>query len=333
MNPFVANKLLRFPGKLAEWMKQGTTDGPIGVDLDLTNRCPHDCPLCPGEWKQSPGAQLTADEALDYLRQFRELGTRGVNFAGGGEPLAHPQAEQIICAAADMGFSVGVMTNGSCLTNHKMLAQKCAWIRVSLDAATPERHSVVHGVPKSEFGKVSDNVRRLAATEHRAVIGVSMLTEATNRHEIHNMAAYAKSLGVDYVQFRPFNHDQTDVSEDLKQAVIEYNDDAFKVYWAAMKYELMGKGYTKLYDKCHAHHFWSVVNADAHLQLCCDCREPEFRLGNLREQTLREIWYSKRRREVYESVDVHRCVPLCRFNQHNLVLDKLSEPILHEAHL
>ena len=35
-----------------------------------------------------------------------------MEFTGGGEPLTHPDAKEIIEYACDCGFSVGLVTNG-----------------------------------------------------------------------------------------------------------------------------------------------------------------------------------------------------------------------------
>jgi MoaA/NifB/PqqE/SkfB family radical SAM enzyme len=334
LNPFVGNKLLRFPEKIAEWMKFGTTSGPLVVDFDLTNKCPHNCPKCPGEWRSDPDAEVSFDEAVDWLKQFRDLGAKAVSFGGGGDPMAHTYAVNIIEAAHSMGLSVGVITNGAILPREdaRRLCKLCSWIRFSIDACEPESFASIHGVSPKHFNTVIGNVKYITQLPQRkAVIGAAFLTDATT--DIDGCAELASTLGVDYVQFRPFNFDMADVREQIASAKQKYETESFKVLASMPKYELMGKDYTKPYDFCHFVHFGTVCTAKGELHTCCDMRCESGCFGSLREKSLAELWVSDARRRVASAIDTGKCPPLCRANASNILLDSISRPITHEEFL
>jgi MoaA/NifB/PqqE/SkfB family radical SAM enzyme len=334
-NPFTDVKLLRFPEVIAEWMRTGKTSGPIALDMDLTNKCPHNCPACPGEWRNDPNAELSTAEAIDYIHQFAEMGMRAVSFGGGGDPLAHPECLSIIETTKRLGLHVGVITNAAALSDKGATRLKvCAdWIRVSLDAGTPETFASIHGVSASQFAYILGRIKLLAEVEGTATIGVGFLTNTLTQGEMIEAARLVKECGADYIQYRPFNYDLTDVSGTIHEAEKLYADDEFRVLASWPKYREMHEGYSKPYNKCHFPHFGTVLTAKGEMHVCCDMRCPAGSIGSLRENTARELWENASRLDVLGSLDVSKCPPLCRGNVHNLILDRIAGPVTHEVFL
>jgi MoaA/NifB/PqqE/SkfB family radical SAM enzyme len=265
------------------------------------------------------------------------LGCKAVNFTGGGEPLAHPDAVNIIKYASEKGLSVGLITNGSLLTPEGaiILADSCAWIRISLDAADPLRFSLVHGVEPSEYDIVLENIKYLAGIKDRkAVVGVGILTEEAMRNDIVKSAGIVKSLGCDYVQFRPFDTSRDDVSKEIETAKRLYESNSFSVNSNLYRYANLTNNIKRTHSTCYAQNFWTIINAQGYVQICCDQRLDNGRIGDLNKQTFSEVWHGDRRKAVIESIDCMRdCPPDCRMNAHNVMLEHFAEPICHEAHL
>ena len=336
-NPFVGNKHARFPERVAEWMRIGETRAPIVVDFDLTNRCPHNCPACPGEWRSDPTAQMSYDDAIDWLWQFAAMDCKAVSFGGGGDPLAHPECVEIIEAARDLGMSVGIITNGAIMSDSqaKRLSMIASWIRVSLDARGPDRWAEIHGVKPDQFDQVLRNIERLAHVKaRRAVIGVGFLTNKDSIEEIVPAANLARDLGADYIQYRPFNYDQFDARPQINEASARYATDNFAVLASIPKYGLMGtEKWQKPYKRCHFHHFGAVVTAHGNMHICCDLKSSFGKYGSLKENRVEELWHSREKRDVAAAIDVSKCPPFCRGNCHNLYLDSIIEPITHEEFL
>lgn len=334
-NPFTDVKLLRFPEVIAEWMRTGTTSAPIVLDIDLTNNCPHNCPACPGEWRNDPSAELSTAEAIDYIHQFAEMGTKAVSFTGGGDPLAHPECLSIIETTKRLGLHVGIITNAAALSDRGAVRLKsCAdWIRVSLDAGTPEMFAHIHGVSAQQFAYVLGRVKQLAEADGAATVGVGFLTNTETQSEMSTAAGLVKKCGADYIQYRPFNHDLTDVSAIIHDIERLYADDTFRVLASWPKYREMCEGYSKPYKQCHFPHFDTVVTAKGNMHVCCDMRCPAGLIGSLRENSARELWNSATRLSLLDSLDITQCPPLCRGNVHNLLLDRISGPVTHEVFL
>lgn len=130
--------------------------GPDCVQIDLTNRCNNNCIAC---WCNSPllGDKATSPEeksqTLDQALVTRlidalaRMGTRELYFSGGGEPLMHPNALDILEYAKKKGFCCQLHTNFT-LADERVVDRL---IRIGLDhlvvslwAATPETYCVTH---------------------------------------------------------------------------------------------------------------------------------------------------------------------------------------------
>ena len=135
---------------------------------------------------------------------------------------------------------------------------------------------------------------------------------------------FCKERKVDYVEFRPFHGDYTipdHIEECLKMAT-----DKFKVYYSKFKYD---SEYKKKYCKCHAQTFSGVINVHK-VYVCCHFRGVDrYELGDLRENTLEEIWNSDRRKNIIDKIDFKDCIALCKLDLVNRTLDNLKSKPEH----
>ena len=96
-------------------------NGPQHVVIDLTNRCNGNCIAC---WTGSPllrdkapapawfERELPGPMVHVLLRDLAAMGCEIVRFTGGGEPLLHPEFEDLARAAAGNGLRCHVTSNG-----------------------------------------------------------------------------------------------------------------------------------------------------------------------------------------------------------------------------
>ena len=128
---------------------------PTVMLLSVSSRCQCNCRHCGVKHRPQPDAgdttkrDLSADEAVSVLRQFRELGGVKVYFFG-GEPLLRKDLADLVRKATDLGLSSTLSTNGVLLDEGKARALKeagiCA-IEVSMDSADPETFAEYRGYP------------------------------------------------------------------------------------------------------------------------------------------------------------------------------------------
>jgi len=300
-------------GRVERYCKIGRTPPPVTVELDLTTACNHRCPDCVGGRRSA--STLSRREAEGYLRQMADYGVRGVFFTGGGEPLLHPDAVALIAFARRLGLDVGLSTNGARLTRRACasIVRSCTFARVSVDAADAATYRLTHGV--DGFGEVVEKVRMLgdanAAAGEPCTVGVGYLTDERTRGGMVEAAQLFAMPGINYLHFRPFHFDRTDISGELAECRL-CETDRYRIRASAQKYSRFREA-ERGYRYCHGSYFVGVIEASADVPLCCHYRaEPRLSLGNLRGATFADIWEGPRRGEILATLDVRACVPFCR---------------------
>lgn len=333
---FGQNKILNHPEKIHEWL-EGGDNTMITVELDLTNKCNNKCPKCIGWAGGKTQDELTTEEAKDYLKQIAMMGAKAVIFTGGGEPLLHKDATAILEYAKELGLHIGFITNGLALSKHSIVSilANCDWVRVSVDAGSPEMYLKTHGMDQISHGIVLGNIGKLVVykkeLKSKCVIGMGYLTgkDTIDDVELDKFAKMAFALGVDYAQFRPFHYDFTQIKDKVEALRKKYGD-VITASW--QKYDRFNDENKRPYDKCYGVNFATVIGANADMYVCCHMRGIEkYKLGNLRMNKLEDIW--KRRQTIFDKIDFKDCPPLCRCDEFNRVLFEIIKPKQHPEFL
>ena len=130
--------------------------GPEHVVVDVTNRCNNNCIACwtrspllldeeaPPEWKKQTLSYRVLSNLIDDLS---DLGTRRIRFTGGGEPLMHHGAIDLLARIKEKKMIGALTTNFTLMTKEKVKAivdMELDELTVSLWAATPQTYSITH---------------------------------------------------------------------------------------------------------------------------------------------------------------------------------------------
>ena len=344
LTPFQPLKLLMHAEKV-QAMLAGKTVYPIGVEMDLSNSCPHDCPFCSFGTSKSQGyrqqnwVQFPTPRALTMIEELAEVGVQSITFTGGGEPLVHREAAAILEHAASVGIAFGVVTNGFNLKGpaQDIIAKHATFVRISLDAGTPETHQFTHGTATLQFHQILSNLR---ATREKAgprlTIGASFNVMDENWKEIYLAAKHVKDAGGNYLEIRPtFPTDWR--GDGWGQALSDANVDYAKTEIAHARAHLDGDGFRiigmidrfdalatpkKRYEKCRIGPLTTVIGADGRLWHCCVQRGMEFfNIASVADKSFKEAWAEAQQRHMAETIDVSRC-PRCRYDSFNTIIEQ-----------
>jgi MoaA/NifB/PqqE/SkfB family radical SAM enzyme len=346
VGPFSGDKILWHPEELRK-LAAGKVPAPITVELDITNRCNLNCGYCTNDtYRKESAVHLDFDTVKRVLADLKVLGTKAVTLTGGGEPTLHPNFLGIVKYARRIGLDVSLITNGVAFDTDlsEIAIPLLTWVRFSLDAHDRESYYVSKGV--NAFERVIGNIKMAVAIardlERRApTIGIGYLTHGGNCSQVVSATLLARSLGVNYVQFRPITFVPGD--DRGKKYALQYDPVAmheaelletpgFMVFVSAPKYSDIHDPERRGYDTCTGVYFSCVVGATGDVWICCHMRGmPEFSLGSVRERSLREIWRDVvHRNEVYERIgDFSKCMPLCRFHAQNKLLGRINWRAMH----
>jgi MoaA/NifB/PqqE/SkfB family radical SAM enzyme len=280
---------------------------------------------------------------IDFLKQAKDKGLKAITAIGSGEPLFHPKSDYLIKEIGKIGLKQGMFTNGTLLgeKNFEAILENLTFLRVSLDAATPETHLKLHGGPNEGFQNAIEGLEYLATNRRDKfpTLGIQFITSQYNLDEATKAAKLAKDTGIDYIAFKPLmknplnskhdknvlvlNNELIDTFEELK----EFSDENFKVYVKEEQLEkvLQQEVGKKDYDVCLGHPISPSLYGDGTLWLCCNIAgHPGFNLGNIYESSFEKIWNSEKREKAIQSIDLSKCPSACRLNPLNEILYGLT---------
>lgn len=199
------------------WLKEvrlGKILSPIHIQMSPTNRCNHQCTFCayripeyPSSELFNPHHEIPIDAIRHILNSAGQSGSRALQITGGGEPLVHPQIEQILETAVSVGLSLSLVSNGSKLSSTiaDFLAREASWVRLSLDAGTPQIHRHIHGASLGDWDRILLGLQTLVdkKKEYRAkvIIGVGFVVAKGNIEDIVACTSLAKEIGADNIRF------------------------------------------------------------------------------------------------------------------------------------
>lgn len=341
---FSSDKILKHLDRVHEWL-QGRNPAPITVELDMTNICNHKCPECVVNYfRVADNSFLSAQLAKSIILQLAKNKIRGLIFTGGGEPLCNRYTLDMVELAKSKGLDLGFITNGS-LINKKsaeIILRNCTWLRISLDAASPEIFKLTHGLDGKAFYNIIDKIGLLVKMKHKiksnCIIGVGFLTSDVSVLDMEKVTILTRELDADYLQFRPmqihrggkFDYYWTDVQDKISEC-LKYSGNGFQVLYSQHKYEMAkDPQFGRYYQKCYGQQFATVISASAKMYVCCHTRGYEkYCIGDLTQKSFREIWSSKKRKAIINRIDFCDCIPLCRDNTFNQILWNIKQPREH----
>lgn len=327
VSEFGLDKLLLHPEKLSNLTENDSDESyPVSVEISLTNDCNLGCTWCSdGKLRAERPGTLDINVYRKLVADLGKNGTRGVVLEGGGEPCLHPDFSQAAQSALDAGLAVGLITNGT-VFNFEDYLQSLEWVRVSLDADSPETFRNCKG--QDFFDRVIANLRRMCAVKGSCIVGVGYVVTRDNIRNLEEITILLSDLGVDYLYLRPvIDHPEMQIEENLYY-LRKYETDTFRVLIHAMQ-ENTVKGNSSL--PCIAHSLSSVVAADGSVFLCgrlniFDWMKP---IGNINSESFGDIWRGSRRREqsamVRDGSFCSKWCPECRMAKYNTVLQRLKQ--------
>jgi MoaA/NifB/PqqE/SkfB family radical SAM enzyme len=310
------------------------------VEIDLSNVCPHDCPFCSfgtsksGGYRQQNWTTFPYPRILALLDELESYGVRSVTFTGGGEPLAHPHVREIFEHTLRLSMDWGLVTNGLLL--HRVAAVVAAgasFVRVSLDAGTPETHHFTHGLPdgQDQYSRILKNISNLRELSRDLTIGASFCAMDQNYKEIYKAAKDVKDAGANYLEVRPTFptdwrgdgwgnalSDPDAAKVEVDHARLHLNDANFSVIGMTSRFDAVNNP-RKRYSQCRIGGLTSVIGADGRLWHCCVQRgQPGFEMGNVSKDSFKSVW--ERGDHTGEGINLAKC-PRCRYDGYNELLE------------
>ncbi len=341
-----SHKLIYHVSRVNDW-HNGKRIYPIYMEISPSGTCNHRCTFCALDYMKYQKRYIDADLLKIRLSEMGRLGLRSIMYAGEGEPLMHPQIDDIIINTTKSGIDAAISTNGVLLKEalSERILEHLKWIKVSINGAKNKTYMKIHRGKSSDLDKVFKNMSFAAILKRNngydCTLGMQLLLLPENWDEVLLLAQMAKDIGMDYLVVKPYSQHPLSKTKTYKK--IKYRDyqtlsdglskldDAnFKVIFRVGTIKRWNED-AKSYDRCLALPFWSYIDAGGNVWGCSAyLGDDRFFYGNINESGFREIWNgSKRLRSlawVEEKVDAKECRMNCRMENINAYLWDLMHP-------
>ncbi len=270
---------------------------PFSISIEPTTACNLRCPECPSGLRAF--SRPTGNLRSDFFRKTIDDLHRDLSFLifyFQGEPYINPDFLDMVQYASQRGIYTITSTNGHFLNEEnarKTIESGLDRLIISVDGSTQEVYEQYRKSGKLEV--VLQGARNVvkwkkelkSKTPH---LIFQFLVVRPNEHQIPEIYKLAEEIAIDevrlktaqiydYAQGNPLIPKQDQYSRYRRQA-----DGSYRI-----KNQLLNHCW-KLWHAC-------VITWDGVVVPCCFDKDAKYRMGNLQEQSLREVWQQEPYRE------------------------------------
>ncbi len=285
---------------------------PVSINMELTMRCYVDCCYCYANRNLADKSMMSKDEILGFIRQAKADGALSVDI-NGGEVLLHPHIKDILKELVDNGYKPLVSTKMPITPDMADYIQQLGIkrVQISLDTVNPD---ISREMVKSPVGYI-DSLRK--SLEHLSEIGLPtninvVLTKHNSDYtEIRKLLDFASSFSAvklvrfnmcGYSLYRPGYTDialSTAKSEEITEYIhsLQTHYDSLDIRSSGFDSEdvYACKSQEKFNSRaiCTGNTRGVVILPNGDVTICEELYDhPAFIIGNIRKNTLKEIWNS-----------------------------------------
>jgi MoaA/NifB/PqqE/SkfB family radical SAM enzyme len=340
------HKLLWHQERLRRWI-DGERIAPITIDCALTRRCTYRCTYCYGKLQENDEKKMTRDVIFRFLDDAGEIGVKAISFVSDGESTCNPNLYDAILRGKNNGIDMALGTNGYLLKDERLfeILPALTYLRFNMSAADPKGYAKIHGCRESHYHKVIGTIRKSVEIKIQnkldVTIGLQMVLLPEYKEQIKPLAELGKRLGVDYLVIKHCSDDEQgslgvdydsyfDMIETLRSAeTISSQDYTVKAKWS----KILSRG-KRCYSRCYGPPLIMQFSGSGLVAPCgmlFNRRYKKFHIGNIAENSFKEIWKSDRYWKVMDLIassefDARKmCGSLCLQHKVNEFLWDLKE--------
>lgn len=295
---------------MTNWAKKtlnnfSTQLAPLRLTIELTAKCNFNCIHC-YHAEHNISNELTLEEILNVVSQFKRLGLFHVTLTG-GEPFLRNDFEKIIEELSKMHLKIDVYTNASLITekNVKILKKPCIQgVQVSIYGNSEKVYNTITGTTQNFFAY--KKALELLSSNNIATTASIMLMKA-NYHEMADMQSLCQKHGFDIQYGLRLLNDRNNISKNcfeisnieklnVIRSTIEKSGDTLTDSCYDRKQEFICTAGTKGYN----------LTSTGEITPCTGYYRP---LGNIRKMSVYEIINSSEALDVKNTriSDIRKC--------------------------
>lgn len=278
----------RIAGKPSHWAM------PMSIAIEPTTSCNLRCPECPSGLRsftrptgmlQSELFKKTIDELANTLSYL--------TFYFQGEPYLHPQFLELVQYAASRRIYTATSTNAHYLTDEmakRTIESGLDRLIISIDGTTQETYEAYRIGGKLD--KVIEGAKNIVRWKKELksltpFVVFQFLVVKPNEHQVEAVYKLANEIGIDHVALKTAQIYDYKSGSELIPTLDKYS-----------RYQKMEDGTYSIKNELLSHcwKMWQscVITWDGKVVPCCFDKDAHYVMGDLQQQSFREIWQSEK---------------------------------------
>lgn len=292
---------------LSSWTKKPIQWGiPISISVEPTTSCNLRCPECPSGLRSftRPTGMLDRKTLDTMLHQVGDTIWYLLLYFQ-GEPYLHKQFLEMVSLASKRGIYVATSTNAHYLTDDmakRTVESGLDRMIISIDGTSQDTYQQYR--VGGQLDKVLEGAKRIVKWKKELksatpYVVFQFLVVKPNEHQIEEVKALAKEIGVDDIAFKTAQVYEYENGNELIPTIDKYSryrkdsNGKFKIK-------------NKLVNQCWKLWHSSVLTWDGTVVPCCFDKDAEHPMGKIEEgNTFQDVWegssYKDFRREILKS--------------------------------
>lgn len=314
---------------------------PPSIEIDLTNKCYQNCYYCNvHDFRKNFPDVGTKEDYLKLIDLLPKEDCYDITYAGGGDPLANKDANEIFNYSLNRGFKIGIITNGMGIDKLTFTKDKRPdWIGIDIDSGNQEDYFKIR---KGNLNKVINGINKVIGEfkSYGTEMTFKYLVNDYNnlKKQFKEAIDVASKTGFDmfFVRVAHFKDGHIikpettwdDLEEYLKEEC-EKNNIRLGCSFNKEKDFLINKN--KFIEKCFGPMLSLIFSADGKIYWCTEYRGvKEYELGDWIKNGLSELYSKEIVKEMKQFDECHKCSHQCRFYKNFKFIDKIINGLEHE---
>ena len=325
--------------------KSDSPKGPIAVEFHWCTTCNYNCVHCSYAQRRKHFNILPQEVVSQAVQDLIDLGVKAVYFSGGGEPTTYKNWDKYAQKFIDNDVEVALITNSIPIEDKNIdMLKKFNYIAVSVYSSNEDEYKQITG--SDNFIKQFALPKRLNNKNEHVIVGARCVINNINYKSIISTYKKAMENDFDYIIFIPavdYENKKIDLSDEIKEYVKNLINENANII-DSTKTNLLGLGEKGIQhykhhngDKfrnysgcsCADYRTNAFINYDGNVYLCQPLiGQEEYSIGNLNQNTFKEIWNSERHKTVVAKLDERfkkgDCID-CRSIAHNIKIKEYTD--------
>lgn len=276
---------------------------PVLANYYVTNRCNASCDFC-DIWEDKHSPFIRLEDARANLADLKKLGVKVIDFTG-GEPLLHPDIDELLRMAKGLGFLTTLTSNGLLYPKKaESIRGLVDLLHFSLDSPIREEHDRHRGVKC--FDSVFQSLELALSLGEKPDLHFTVRNE--NIHHLPEMVRLAAQSGVILIVNPLFSYGDRggQLSGEVLDILSSYSGKS-GIYLNPAFIDLRRNGGNQISDPvCKAVSTTVVISARNELLLPC------YHFNNQKLQLNGDLFEKRQSRQVQDAEGMQGRYPFCQ---------------------